>query len=606
MSIFQTIPENILHTVQTAHFTIQLLGEASSFSYQIQNKKLPSGREQVSFVMQSETPARPPELFFVFHKPQIDTHLWWHSACGSRRSIPPNWAKGGVNCKSSRNAPVLSLYSLGGENRLTFALADALESSFLGAGVSEETAEIDCLVRLFTEPTAPFSRYETTLFIDERPLPYYQVLEEMAYLWTTQGSYEPAPVPEHARLPMYSSWYSYHQQLDPAALEAECALAKSLGMESIIVDDGWQTTDNARGYAYCGDWQVTPEKFPDFKAHVAAVHALGMQYVLWFSVPFVGKFSKAYEQFKDMFLDGQSSRWDWYILDPRFPEVRQYLIDLYTSFITEYDIDGFKLDFIDSFALYPESENALGGGRDIDSLGQAVDRLLTDVTASLRALKPDVLIEFRQAYIGPVMRKYGNMLRVGDVPNDFQGNRIGMVDVRLLAGNTAVHSDMVMWHTADSVESAAMQLVHTLFAVPQVSVKLAEIPAEHRAMLNFYLNFWRQHRDVLLDGKFMPEDPGALYPVVQAENRAKRIAVCYSGRFVDLAGDCPETLLVVNGTLNEELTINFREDPGARILKIFSCTGELMQELEMDFYAEPYLIVIPPAGVLQLTEMKED
>ena len=39
----------------------------------------------------------------------------------------------------------------------------------------------------------------------------------------------------------------------------------------------------------------------------------------------------------------------WYVLDPRFPEVRQYLIDLYRSFITDYDMDGFKLDFIDSF-----------------------------------------------------------------------------------------------------------------------------------------------------------------------------------------------------------------------------------------------------------------
>ena len=29
-------------------------------------------------------------------------------------------------------------------------------------------------------------------------------------------------------------------------------------MESIIVDDGWQTDDNNRGYAYCGDWAVTP------------------------------------------------------------------------------------------------------------------------------------------------------------------------------------------------------------------------------------------------------------------------------------------------------------------------------------------------------------
>ncbi|NSW54097.1 MAG: alpha-galactosidase [Anaerolineae bacterium] len=604
MNLFQPMPENRLAQFDSQEFSVNVLGEESPFQYAFETRLLPSGREQITIRMRSEAPARPPRVYLMWQFPQVDTHLLWHSACGHRRSIPPNWAAQGVHSKSSRNAPVLSLYSLSGENRLTFALADALNPAFLGAGVSEETGTIDCAVVLFTETTAPFTSYETSLYIDRRALPFHRVLADAAELWAGLGGYTPAPVPEHARLPMYSSWYSYHQVLDPAALEAECQLAKQLGMEAIIVDDGWQTTDNARGYAYCGDWEVTPEKFPDFKAHVARVHALGLKYVLWFSVPFVGVHSKAYERFQGMFLDPESATHGWHTLDPRFPQVREYLVELYKSFITRYDIDGFKLDFIDSFVLRPETEHSTGGGRDMDSLAEAVDRLLTDVTAALRALKPEVLIEFRQAYIGPVMRKYGNMLRAGDVPNDFHGNRIGTVDVRLLAAETAVHADMVMWHPADSVESAAMQLVHTLFAVPQVSVRLAEIPEAHRRMVAFYLRFWREQRDVLLDGTFLPEEPGALYPVVQAVTKTRHLAACYSGRLVDLKGDMPQEIFVVNGTLNEELVIHFSDDPGARKLEIWDCQGELLQELEMDFYAEPYMIAIPPAGVLKLTEIK--
>jgi hypothetical protein len=67
----------------------------------------------------------------------------------------------------------------------------------------------------------------------------------------------------------------------------------------------------------------------------------------------------------------------------------------------------------------------------------------------------------------------------------------------------------------------------------------------------------------------------------------------------------PEQIFVVNGTFHDELVIAFNDDPGARILQIWDCEGELLQELEMDFYAEPYMISIPPAGVLKLTEMKE-
>ncbi|QTH40015.1 hypothetical protein J4772_20555 [Cohnella sp. LGH] len=60
----------------------------------------------------------------------------------------------------------------------------------------------------------------------------------------------------------------------------------------------------------------------------------------------------------------------------------------------------------------------LSEGRDYDSVSEAVDRLLSDVMERMRAVKPDVMIEFRQKYIVPLMRKYGNMFRVADCLNN--------------------------------------------------------------------------------------------------------------------------------------------------------------------------------------------
>ena len=57
------------------------------------------------------------------------------------------------------------------------------------------------------------------------------------------------------------------------------------------------------------------------------------------------------------------------------------------------------------------------GGRDFASVNEATDRMMTDVLAELRRVKPDVMIEFRQPYIGPLIRKYGNMFRASDCPN---------------------------------------------------------------------------------------------------------------------------------------------------------------------------------------------
>jgi len=48
-----------------------------------------------------------------------------------------------------------------------------------------------------------------------------------------------------------------------------------MGFDSIIVDDGWQTLDTARGYAFTGDWQ--PERMPDMKGFVDGCHRLGVK-----------------------------------------------------------------------------------------------------------------------------------------------------------------------------------------------------------------------------------------------------------------------------------------------------------------------------------------
>ena len=115
---------------------------------------------------------------------------------------------------------------------------------------------------------------------------------------------EPAVVPEAAREIMYSTWYSYHQNVDEKTLFAQAELAKELGCGSLLLDDGWQTEDTGRGYAYCGDWKPAPSKFPDMAGFVKRMHDIGMGVIPWYSVPFIGERSKNFQRFKDMLIDG--------------------------------------------------------------------------------------------------------------------------------------------------------------------------------------------------------------------------------------------------------------------------------------------------------------
>lgn len=474
----------------------------------------------------------PQEVSLAFERFLPDVFAAWTPNAGDDRFIRAEWGWTDTRSRSASGAPVLCLHTQGGENRLTAALSDAAEACRLCVGVSEERAVYMFRISFFTEQTAPLQDYAVQIRLDLRPVRYEAALRAVVQWW--DGFYPPCAVPDDAREPLYSCWYSLHQVVTTEEVVRQCALSEPYGMKAVILDDGWQTDDNNRGYAFCGDWKLARKKIPDMAALADAVHALGMKFMIWYSVPFVGVHSENYSRFIGKYLDGGEQH-DWYILDPRFPECRAFLVDTYRTAVREWHLDGLKLDFIDSFHL-TDSSSTDYAAMDCVSLEEAVQKLLDEVCASLKADNPDFLIEFRQSYIGPVMRRFGNMLRAGDCPYAAGTNRRSTVALRLTSGRTAVHSDMVMWNPAESAETAADQLTAILYAVPQISVRMETLPQPHRDMLRFYLDFWTKNRSILLDGALTAEDPHTGYSLVRAEKDGEAVITAYTKKDVSLCG----------------------------------------------------------------------
>jgi len=582
-------------SVRTSTHEIRLEGDLGGFDAELTVEQAAEGVDVVGVVLTADAAATPPKVSLTWEHPVVDVQGSWSPFAGRQRGMSPDWSGTSVSRVTS-GAPVRCLYDLAGRNRLTFAASDALNALNVRAGVREETAEFVCRVGLFAEPGPPIDRYELRLRIDTRDVPYHQALSDVSDWWAELPGFEPAPVPEAARLPMYSTWYSFHQGLDADAVVRQCELAKELGCKAVIVDDGWQTTDSARGYAYCGDW--APERIADMPDFVRRVHEAGLEFILWYSVPFVGIHSEAFGRFEGKVLY-HSTRLGASTLDPRFPEVREYLIGTYETAMREWDLDGFKLDFVDCFRPNEQTpQRSAGDGRDYDSVAAAADRLMSDVIARLAAIKPNVCIEFRQSYVGPLMRKYGNMFRAGDCPNDAVTNRVRTIDIRLICGDTAAHADMLMWHADDPVEAAALQVLNILFAVPQISVLLDEVPPEHVEMLRFWLGFWREHRDVLLDGRLEPRGPIALYPVVAASTAARRVIAVYDNAVADVGPDVPDELFVVNATRADRVVLELPEPPGQRAMEVFDCCGQAVAREAVDLPAGLHALPVPPAGLL--------
>jgi len=577
---------------------VRIVGDLGSFRLGVEIVNVAPELEIARLHLTSPFPAPPPRLSLEWSFPAHDVMGLWTTGSRFDKALGPDWGMSSVNSTLARHAPVLTLFGSDDGNRLTFAVSDALNAVTLRAGVREEDARIYAGIDLFTERHPSVTAIEVEVRFDRRPVSWGDALAGVSAWWAAQDGHEPAPVPESARLPMYSTWYSYHQSVDAAALLREVEIAKELGYEAIIVDDGWQTLDSQRGYAFTGDWR--PERIPGMEGFVDGVHERGMKVLLWYAMSLMGERAAGFPEFEGKYIrywDGQGA----YVLDPRYPEVREHIIGTYRDAIQEWGVDGFKLDFLGFFVATDSTVLEVGDGRDYASVSQATDRLMTDVMRELRALKPDVMIEFRQNYIGPLMRKYGNMFRAGDSPNAAVDNRVRTVDLRVLSGNTAVHSDMFMWHYDEPVETAALQFLNILFAVPQLSVRLEEIPDAHRSMVTHYTAYWRQNRSILLDGEFEAVSPMANYPIVSARDGTKRIIAVYTDMVVPLASRAGTDVIdIVNAKASTRIVLDPRVPLGAYTFRALDAQGRPSGTGTVDLLDGPVVLEVPRAGMVTL------
>jgi len=532
-----------------------------------------------------------------FSFPIVDISGYWTPGIGMSRDLIADWAAPKTSM-TAVFAPVMCFYNADARNRQTLAWSEIDQKVEMQYGVHEEDGTLLCRTKIhLTRGAAPLS-YQVTLYDLEAAIPYWSALRSVVDWWETEKSLSYLEAPKAAREPLYSFWYSFHQNVNEQNVEEECRRAADMGFTALIVDDGWQTADNNRGYAFCGDWEMEPSKFPDFAAHVKRVQAMGLKYMIWFSVPFVGIHSNAWEKFKDKML---YTGGEWGVLDIRYPEAREYLLKIYEKAVFEWNLDGLKLDFIDNFVLRKESPS-WQEGMDFADVQDALNALLTEVNTRIRTKKPELLIEFRQAYVGPRVQCYGNMLRVGDCPESGLRNRVGITDMRLLSKSAAVHSDMLMWHPHEKTEDAALQVLNCLFGVLQFSVRLDTMTEQAKKMVRFWMTFMQEHMELLQNTVICPKEPENLYPEISVCDGKEMVLAHYSkGRVAELSGEW-DTLYYVHAVKAE--TVVLRNSSGAEFAyEILDCMGNAcaVGKLGSSVLAQ---LEVPTAGIVVLKRIR--
>lgn len=528
--------------------------------------------------------------------PYLDCAGIWHPGCGFNRSIDADWSNYFKSMTAS-SAPVVTLFSEDGHNRYTLALSEAKEIMEIRPGIHEEDGNVLLQVKVADAYVGVTGTYEMEVLIDQRDIPFYESIAGVSQWWEKACGLTPVKTPDAAREPVYSTWYSYHQDLTDAEIEKECSLASEMGFRTVILDDGWQTDDNNRGYAFCGDWEVSRNRFPDFEGHIQKVHDMGMKYMIWYSVTFLGKKAEKWGEFKDKLLFYADSM-EAGVLDPRYPEVREYLVQTYITGLRRWNLDGFKLDFIDQM-IAREQTPAYNDAMDYESVQEALDCLMLQVYREISKEKEDIMVEFRQSYIGPNMRRYGNMFRVTDCPNSAIRNRVGTVDLRMLSGMTAVHSDPLMWHPGEAPELAAIQIISSIFSAVQISVKLGDSTEEMKKMLRFWIAFMKKYREPLQKGQLRPQEPHNLYPVVWTAGKEQAICAVYAeNRVITLLEDAKEYILL-NGTKGKRMVLE-SGDSGTYEILVKDCMGEVTDSFRHRGRMELLSVQVPVAGQIYI------
>ncbi|WP_369374045.1 alpha-galactosidase [Promicromonospora sp. Populi] len=546
----------------------------------------------------------PVETSFVALVPTRDAVALWTPGSGTDRGgLTPSWAGEHV-VSPFEGIPLGCVIGRSDTAELTFGVRTDLDSVRLRAGLVEETAQVQVACDLIAD------EHGTDVVLDFERQPFTQAVRAVgaeiglhvdAPLDASLDASAEASGARHEE-PVLCTWYALHQHVDTASLTAEGRLGAELGFGTMIVDDGWQTADNGRGYGSCGDWAVEPTKIPDPAALVSELRELGLETMWWIGSPFVGLRSAAYAATSGLPLPVlyEDKGLDASVLDPRSRRVREHLRERLLALMRTTGAAGLKIDFLERWGRTPETPapaDAVSG-----SVPDAALSLLDELIAGIKETVPDPLVEFREPYTGARAIRRATMLRVGDCPMSPRRNRMGITDLRLVTAGIAVHADPVMWAPHDSPERVAQHLHNTMFGVPQVSVLLDGLRADHRAVLAHWLDTWHRVRDVVLHGTLTVSGVSDGYNEVTATGSRTADGEAVTVQYTPVVSSPPAgatSWLLVNAHDEDAVLVRTAPDVVADV-EVVDCQGRQLSSSRVTL-GEITRLPVPPGGTARIT-----
>lgn len=166
-----------------------------------------------------------------------------------------------------------------------------------------------------------------------------------AYLAASEAHFPPSGTLPDTLLfsaPQWNTWIElqYDQTQEAILKYAHDIITNGFEPGVLMIDDNWQK--------YYGNFEFKPDRFPDPKAMVGELHAMGFKVMLWVC-PFVSADSEEYRMMRDKegWLTKDIVHWwnGWSACyDMTNPDAVAHFVEQLRGVQRDYGIDGFKLD----------------------------------------------------------------------------------------------------------------------------------------------------------------------------------------------------------------------------------------------------------------------
>lgn len=577
---------------------IRIEGVIAPFEASVDIKEQGHQKYILNIYLHSAYAAAPPSFNVSVKFPREKINQIWNSKTWSNKSFftLPSYDR------AAAGFSIISGLTINDQNQITFTCKDAYRAKFVSSNIREENDSIVFSLGFFEEnpPLSNLQDYQAEVLVDFRNIHFSKAIFDASSWFLTDEFKQSVASVDTTNVPVFSTWYPMHRNIPLENITRELDSLRTFNFKSVLVDDGWQALVRMKidtSYAY------EQNSFKTMSLFKQKCIEMGLPLYLWYSIPFMGGNPVVLKKFEGKYIRYRAPR-QMYVLDPRYPDVRKYLVSTYANFLTEWQFDGFWFDFLKGF--YPKEGAVIeeDKGRDFASIQLAVDTLYSDMEARLKTIKPNIFMGQKFPIVGPNLVSYQNFLTGFVGIEHSQVVREKMVNNRLLYGKYTPFMEVVAINPREKPEEIAIKLQSVLFGNPYLSFFVTTLSPEAKQTIRFWLDYWKKNYKVIFEGDFEPMQVSRFYPVIKVENEKKIIYMLYEDYTINLPIALDIPIDVINSKVTGGIHFLLRKSSAEYNYEIFDSKGVSTEKGVVKSKNKNTIdFVVPTAGLIRISPL---